>query len=140
MTDMSDISPAAEQAATAVTAAFQRIHDEVFRGESPENERLQVEVVYTADLESPFGPQVVLILITPWAMNGMVIPGRGLPATMDVAGVRRSLTTLELPEIGSYTQVTLVGDVSRYTGQPQARTIALSMVPVLIAGLTAVEV
>ena len=125
----------ASHAVAAVTAAFQRIHDEVFRGERLENERLEVEVAYAADLDGPFGPQVLLVLITPLALNGLVIPGRGLPDAMDVAGVRRTLASLELPEIGSYAQVTLVGDVSRYTGQPQARTIALSMVPVLMAGL-----
>lgn len=135
VTRMSVSSPAAQHAAAAVTTAFQRIHDEVFRGERLENEALEVEVAWADELEGPLGSQVVLILITPWALNGLVIPGRGLPESMDVAGVHRTLASLELPEIGSYTQVTLVGDVSRYTGQQQARTIALSMVPVLLAGL-----
>ena len=133
---MSELSPAAEHAISAVQAAFQRIHDEVFRGEALENENLEVEVLFAAELESDFGTQVALVLITPWAMNGMVLPGRGLPEGFGVAGVHRSFTAMELDGVGSYAQITLVGDVSKYGSQQQARTIAQSLIPVLLAGLT----
>jgi hypothetical protein len=132
---MSQPSPAAEHTAAAVTAAFQRIHDESFRGEALENELLEVEVLYAGEIENAFGTQVVLVLITPWAMNGVVLPGRGLPESMDVVRVLRHFTAMELPDVGSYTQVTLVGDVSKYSSQAQARTIAQSLIPVLMAGL-----
>jgi len=132
---MSQPSPAAQHAAAAVTAAFERIHDESFRGEPLANEALEVEVIIAGEIESDFGSQVVLVLITPWAMNGMVLPGRSLPESIDVARVQRRFTEMELPGVGSYAQVTLVGDVSRYGSQAQARTIAQSLVPVLMAGL-----
>lgn len=129
-------SPTAEHTIAAVLAAFQRIHDEFFRGEPLANENLEVEVLFAAELDSDFGSQVVLVLITPWAMNGMVLPGRSLPLGMSVAGVHRTFTAMEIPGLGSYSQVTLVGDVSKYGSQAQARTIALSLIPVLLAGLS----
>lgn len=133
---MSQPSAAAEHTAAAVLAAFQHIHETSFRGEPLENERLEVEVLHAAELDSDFGTQVVLVLLTPWAMNGMVLPGRGLPSGMNVAGVHRTFQAMELPGVGSYSQVTLVGDVSKYGSQAQARTIALSLIPVLLAGIS----
>lgn len=134
--DMSQPSAAAEWVMSDVLTAFQRIHDESFRGEPLENERLEVEVLFATELDSAYGSQVVLVLLTPWAMNGLVLPGRGLPAGMDVAGVHRTFQAMELPGVGAYSQVTLVGDVSKYGSQAQARTIAQSLIPVLLAGLT----
>lgn len=132
---MTQPSPASAHAAATVLAAFSRIHDESFRGEPLENPALEVEVLHAGEIDTEFGTQVVLVLITPWAMNGLVLPGRGLPSAMDVARVHRTLTAMDLPEIGAYSQVTLVGDVSKYASQAQARTIAQSLIPVLLAGL-----
>ena len=129
------ITPAVERDAAVVLAAFRAIHDDVFAGDSSVNAALEVEVLPVGTLDGPFGEQSVLILITPWTLNGLVLPGRGLPESMDVAGQQRALITMELDAIGTYTQVNLVGDVSRYASQEQARTIATSMIPVLWAGL-----
>lgn len=129
------ITPSVERDAQSVLRVFRNIHDSVFAGDVAVNPHLEVEVIPVASLEGVFGEQSVVIVITPWTMNGIVLPGRGLPESMAVTGTRRPLIGMELPELGSYTQVALVGDVSRYTSQQQARTIAESMIPVLMAGL-----
>lgn len=123
--------------ANRVREAFIRVHDEVFRDDPLTNPNLEVEVLEVGELSGDFGTQSVLILITPWAINGMVLPGRGLPSAMQTAEAERTWQHVELPETGPYAQITLVSDVAKYTTQAQARTIAESMVPVLAAGVAA---
>lgn len=129
------LTPALERDAALVLDAFRTIHEQVFADDPSVNAALEVEVIPVTSLDGAFGEQSVLILITPWALNGVIIPGRGLPESMDVTGQQRAVIAMETDALGAYAQVTLVGDVSRYGSQEQARTIANSMVPVLMAGL-----
>lgn len=123
------------QAAEAVRTAFVHIHQDVFADDPNANPALQVEVIPVAALDGVFGEQAVVIVIAPWTMNAVVIPGRGLPEWLDIAGSRRQVFAMDTEALGPFAQVNLVPDVSRYGNQEQARTIAHSMVPVLLAAL-----
>lgn len=135
MTDRPSTPERLEQDAANVLAAFRRIHAEQFADDPLANPVLEVEVIPAAVVEGPAGTQSVVVLITPWGMNGLVLPGVDLPPELHVAGVRRAFMPVEVPETGPYAQIGLVPDVSKYTSQEQARTIAESMIPVLLAGL-----
>jgi len=119
--------------AANVLNAFQRVYRDAFESDPLINQELEVEVLEAGVVDGPFGAQSAVIVITPWGMNGIVLPGRGLPESMVVVGVRRPVMVLdEVPETGPYAQISLVPDVSKYTSQQQARTIAESMVPVFL--------
>lgn len=119
-----------------VQKAFERIQTEHFADEPFLNPELSVEVVPALEFTGPYGRQSVLVLITPWGISGLVLPGRGLPESMPVSNSRRPVMIVEeVRETGPYAQVVLAPDVSRYTTQEQARTIATSMIPVLLAGI-----
>ena len=126
-----------ERDAANVHAAFDRVFHETFEGDlNVVNPNLEIEVIAAGTVTGVYGEQSALIAITPWGTSGIVLPGRGLPESMVIAGVRRPVMLLEdVPETGPYAQVVLVPDVSKYTNQAQARTIAQSMIPVLLDGI-----
>lgn len=125
-----------ELVATAerLRGAFEQIHQSSFAGSALANPALSVEVLPAGLVSTAAGPQEALVLITPWTLNGLLLPGTGLPETLLVAGHPRAVTVMDVPEIGQYAQVNLVPDVSKYTSQRQAHTIGQSMIePFLLA-------
>ena len=120
-----------------VQAAFELVHRRSFAGTSIVNPKIKVEALPAGVVDTSDGEQLVVVLITPWTMNGLVLPGSGLPSELNVAGHQRAVTVIDLPELGQYAQVNLVPDVSKYTGHSQALTIAQSMVEPLLTAVAA---
>lgn len=105
-------------------AVFEQIHQRVFLGDPVANPRLTVEVVGAATAhDTP-----VLVLITPWTLNGLAFPPNGkLPATLEVTGQPRRVYAAEVEALGPYRSVNLVADVSGLDSPEQARTVARSL-------------
>jgi hypothetical protein len=102
--------------------AFRGVLERVFADDPAANSRLAVEAVE---------PQVVdgvptLVLITPWAINGLLFPFGEGPSELTVAGAVRRAFRGDVAPLGVYWSVSLVPDVSRLNGQRQARTLGTS--------------
>lgn len=104
-------------------AAFTTVHRTVFLGDPAANPRLPVDVLEPALVaDTP-----TLVLLTPWTLNGLLFPpDDAFPEQISVAERLRPVFVAELPPLGRYRSVNLVGDVSRYETPEQARTIARS--------------
>ena len=134
---MSEIDEDIEATVERLQAAFESIHRERFAGTALANEQLEVEVIPAGLVTSSSGTHQLVVVVTPWTMNGLALPGTGIPETILVAGKPRSLTHMEVPGIGQYAQVNLVSDVSKYTNHRQARTIAQSFVEPFVQAISA---
>ena len=111
----------ADERANQVLTRFRRIHDEVFRGDSAENAALEVEVL-GADTA---GDTPIVILITPWTLNGLAFPADGrFPEQLIVNKRNHRVFTHELDGLGPYRSVNLVSDVSSLANQDDARRLA----------------
>jgi hypothetical protein len=100
---------------------FTRVHDEVFRGDPAANDAIEVEVTGSALAEDT----PVLILITPWTLNGLAFPPDDrFPSSLIVNKQRYPVFAHELDDLGRYQSVNLVPDVSDLTSQEDARRIA----------------
>lgn len=118
---MSDL-PAA--LAEAVLAAFTEIHDRVFRGDPAANPRLRVEVVGTAMA----GDTPVLVLVTPWTINGLAFPPDGVfPDRLDLNGKTYPVWAHDVDGVGPYRMVGLLGSVSCLQSPSEARELAEAM-------------
>ena len=115
-----------------VLRAFRKIFMQQFKGDPVSNPNLEVDVIDAGQVVSSAGVQHAVVLITPWTINGLLLPGIGLPEQIQIAANLRPVFTLSNPDCGEYAQVALVPDVSAYTSQKQAHTIANSFVPVFI--------
>jgi len=105
-------------------AVFEEIHRSVFLGDPAANPRLAVDVVGAATAhDTP-----VLVLITPWTLNGLAFPPDGkLPETLEVSDQPRRVYAAELEALGPYHSVNLVADVSRLDRPEEARRLAGSL-------------
>jgi hypothetical protein len=102
-----------------VRATFADIHRRVFLGDAAANPRLRVEVV-AARSE---GATTTMVLITPWTINGLLFTPH-LPTVARIAGARRPVHGLCLPDLGPFGSVNLVADVGGLPGQDRARALA----------------
>jgi hypothetical protein len=109
--------------AAKVWEAFGRVYREQFRGDSAANPRLKVEVIDAAvAADTP-----TVVLITPWTINGLAFPPGGeFPETLDLAGRRRPVFTVEMAELGVFRSVNLPVEAAGLTSMEQARTLARS--------------
>lgn len=125
---MSEMNEELSASVERLQAAFESIHRERFAGTALANEHLEVEVMAAGVVDTSGGARRLVVVVTPWTLNGLVLPGEGLPTTLLVAGQPRAVTLMDVPEIGQYAQVNLVPDVSKYTNHRQAHTIAQSLI------------
>jgi hypothetical protein len=102
--------------------AFRGVHERVFADDPAANPRLDVEAAEPAVVEGV----PTLVLITPWAMNGLVFPRGEGPGELVIASMPRRAFRGDVPPLGVYWSVNLVPDVSRLTGPAQARRLAAS--------------
>lgn len=110
-----------DELAQRVSERFRRVHDEVFRGDPAANPALEVEVRGVG----MGGDTPVLILITPWTLNGLVFPGDDrFPEQLVVNRRQLPVFSHELDGVGPYRSLNLVSDVSRLAGQDDARRLA----------------
>lgn len=127
------MQPGLAELVDATAAAYGRVHREAFLGDPVANSRLPVEVV-SADLA---GSWPALVLLTPWTCNGLLFVDAeaDVPTFLDVAGSRRPVFTITMPDLPRHASVNLVGDVSRWTSPEQARTVARSFAAPFFAGV-----
>lgn len=110
-----------DEKADRVLERFRRVHDEVFRGDPAANGSLEVEVLGAALA----GDIPVVMLITPWTLNGLAFPADDrFPEHLVVNARRYPVFAHELDEVGSYRSVNLVPDVSNLRSQDEARRLA----------------
>ena len=126
------------EAGQRVLAAFEAIYEGTFKGDPAANANLEIEVIPVGVLDTPLGEQEAFIAVTPWTMNGLLLPGDGLPYSVDIAGANREVYALVMNEVGPVAQVNIVPDVSKYTSHTQAMTIAESFIPVWRGALEAI--
>jgi hypothetical protein len=115
-----------DQIASHVRLAFERVHREQFQGDPVANPRLAVEVIDPAVVEDT--PAVVLL--TPWTVNGLAFPPDGtFTDSLEIAGRRRPVFRIEMPELGAFWSVNLPLEAASLRSMAQARTLARSWVP-----------
>jgi hypothetical protein len=104
--------------------AFEEIHERVFRGDPASNPRLRVEVVEPAVV----GDTAVLVLITPWTLNGLVFaPGDDFPDALSIGGRRLPVFSADVEGVGSYRSVNLLADVGGLDSPAGARAAAAAL-------------
>jgi hypothetical protein len=112
---------------------FTRVYDEVFRGDPAANVALEVEVAGSGVADDT----PVLILITPWTLNGLAFPPDDrFPSSLIVNKRRYPVFAHELDDLGRYQSVNLVPDVSNLTSQEDARRIAAELVEPFLEAVT----
>jgi [NiFe] hydrogenase assembly HybE family chaperone len=113
-----------ETLATTTERVFENIHRRVFLGEPVANPRLKVEVTeVTAVEDTP-----VMILITPWTLNGMMFPpDDAFPDQLVVGAKSYPVFSHELEEVGPYFSVNLMSDVSTLQAPEAARSVASAL-------------
>ena len=100
---------------------FERINREVFAGDPAANPALRVEVVEPSEVNGI----AILVLITPWTLNGMVFGHpESFPTSLTVAGKDFPVFANTLEELGAYRSINLVSDVSGLADQEAARKAA----------------
>ena len=103
--------------------AFRGVQQRVFADDPEVNAALEVEATEAAFV----GPVPTLVLITPWTLNGLLVPPDGVgPAEVLVAGDLRRAFRGDVAPLGVYWAVNLVPDVSRLASPRQARPLANS--------------
>jgi hypothetical protein len=114
-----------EQLAAGVASTFEQIHRRVFLGDPAANPRLKVEVVGVGLAEDT----PVLVLITPWTLNGMAFPDDGrFPDSLAIGGRRFPVFRNDVDEIGPYCSVNLVPNVASFASPADARTAAAELI------------
>lgn len=109
-------------------AAFERVHREVFLGDPVANARLTVDVV---DIDV-VRDMSVLVLVTPWTVNGLVFPSDDdFPETLEIAGRRRPVFRVVLTGLPAFRSVNLPVETAGLHDMGQARTLARSWIPPL---------
>ncbi|MFI7545184.1 [NiFe]-hydrogenase assembly chaperone HybE [Actinoplanes sp. NPDC049599] len=113
-----------------VRAAFERVHRAVFLGDPVANARLSVDVVDVDVVHD--APTLVLVLVTPWTVNGLIFtPDDAFPEALEIAGRRRPVFRVELTGLATFRSVNLPVDTAALRSMAQARTLARSWVPPL---------
>jgi len=106
-----------------VRRAFERVHREQFLGDQVANPRLTVDVIAPAMVRDT--PAVVLL--TPWTVNGLAFPPDDVfPDAVEIAGRRRQVFRILMPELGAFRSVNLPLETSALRDMTQARRLALS--------------
>lgn len=114
-----------QELAYLTSKRFNRVYEEVFQGEPAANEALEVEVLGSAMA----GDTPVLVLITPWTLNGLAFPPDDrFPNVLVVNKRRCPVFSHELVDLGPYRVVNLVSDVSGLANQNAARHIAAGFI------------
>ncbi len=112
-----------------LTETFARIASERMRGLPVTNDALQVEAVGFR----PWDGRLVGVLITPWFMNLVVLPGEngewddladGAKVTWELPSGEYELTIARLEPIGVYQSCALFSSVLDFPDQQMARSIA----------------
>jgi [NiFe]-hydrogenase assembly, chaperone, HybE len=103
-------------------AAFRAVQERVFADDPNVNGNLMVEATEGAIVDGV----PTLVLITPWTLNGLLLPCGDGPAELRIAGTTRRAFRGDVAPLGVYWAVNLVPDVSRLSGPRQARTLASS--------------
>ena len=104
---------------------FERIHRDVFAGDPASNPALEVEIVEPREVDS----LPILVLITPWTLNGMVFGDLAdFPESLTVGAREYPVFAHTLAELGPYRSVNLVPDVSDFENQETARRVARAFV------------
>ncbi len=113
--------------ADAVTEAFTRIWDEVFRGDPIANAALHVEVL---EEETVAGIDTMAV-ITPWAIFAVAFPGDGieLPERLPMGGRPKLVLANELAGVGRYVTVPLTGECESPADMEAARELVRTMAP-----------
>lgn len=123
-----------EELSKRVLEYFRDVHRGVFDGDPAANPALEVEVL---DHEA-VGSFETLVLLTPWALNGMMFSADGeFPAEVRVGPVERQVLVNEVDALGCYASVGLVPDVSHLTTMDEARATARHMGDLFRKGLVA---
>lgn len=100
---------------------FSRVHEEVFRGDPAANPALEVEVLRDGMAQDT----PVLILITPWTLNGLAFPpDERFPNQLTISKRRYPVFAHQLDDLGPYRSVNLVPNVAGLTSQEDARRVA----------------
>lgn len=101
-----------------VRSYFDRVHREVFDGDPAANPRLRVEVLGAAmATDTP-----VLVLVTPWTLNGMAFPpDDDFPEQLTVGDRTYPVFVNEVADFGSYRSLNLIADVSGIESHDAAR-------------------
>ena len=102
--------------------AFRTVFERVFAGDPGVNAQLDVEAVEPAVVDGV----PTLVMVTPWAMSGLVFPPGDGPVELVIAEVVRRAVRGDVAPLGPYWSVSLVPEVSRLTGAEQARRLATS--------------
>jgi [NiFe]-hydrogenase assembly, chaperone, HybE len=120
-----------------VRAAFERVHREQFLGDPAANPRLAVAVLDPAVVaDTP-----VVVLLTPWTVNGLAFPPDDeFPAELEIAGRRRPVFRVEVPELGAFRSVNLPPEPSSLSSLAQARGLARSWAGPFQAAVAAARV
>ena len=106
-----------------VRSAFERVHREQFVGDQVANPGLAVDVLDPVVVEDT--PTVVLL--TPWTVNGLAFPPDDeFPDAVEIAGRRRPVFRILMPELGAFRSVNLPLETSALRDMAQARRLALS--------------
>jgi [NiFe] hydrogenase assembly HybE family chaperone len=122
----------------ALEAAFRRIATTRMAGMPLVNSALEVEAVAFREWEG----LRVGVLVTPWAINLVLLPGEGAPLSALALGERRSLHfpsgEYEFmggaePECGPFQFCSLFSPPEEFADQSQARAVATEIVEQLLA-------
>ena len=114
-----------EQIAADVRLAFERVHREQFLGDRLANPRLGVDVIDPAVVEDT----PTMVLLTPWTVNGLAFPpDNRLQESLEIAGRRRPVFRVEMPELGAFCSVNLPLEPANLRSMAQARGLARSWV------------
>ncbi|WP_327347456.1 [NiFe]-hydrogenase assembly chaperone HybE [Streptomyces europaeiscabiei] len=110
--------PDLDRPAKNTLTAFTEVCRSAFMGDPATDPRLAVEVLGARlAADTP-----MLVVVTPWTMNGLVFPPDDtFPDELTIAGRRRSVYVTELAPLGRCRSVDLVADVSRLAGPEPAR-------------------
>ena len=113
------------QLAATTRAAYEEIHQTSFLGNPACNPNLIVEVVGSAMV----GETPILILVTPWTLDGLMFPPEGQAIPQLVVGQRRfPVFENTVESLGTFSSVSLVPDVSGLADPEAARHAAMALV------------
>jgi [NiFe]-hydrogenase assembly, chaperone, HybE len=101
--------------------AFRGVQERVFADDPAANPHLVVDAIEAALVDEV----ATLVLITPWTVNGLLVPrdDQGPTELMIAGGLRRAYRG-DVAPLGVYWAVNLVPDVARLTSPRQARALA----------------
>lgn len=105
-------------------AMYEDVDTTEFEGDPVANPRLHFEVVdLGVAADTP-----VLVLVTPWTLNGLAFPPDGaFPEWLEIDGRRHRVHADALEGLGTYRCVDLAPDVSHLPSQAHARKVAHAM-------------